>query len=578
MTDETAGYTKAFLWWAEGIEARTTPPPPLTDGEFQRGAEGRSVLVLGDNVQVQSSNKLAFLLVKTVPWNDPSVYLGEHSATIGSAIEYGEWHQEPNRAPLVLTERARVNVDGERGYYKREMRTGPIIPVNEDDPSDPEDDLVLAFYQQGKTLLRVDNSNETISAFPGWSDETEFYGDRQRRKPSLAESEVYWPMASARYRAEWPEVEEDCDAALSPPDLTQCTERLVIAAQSAEPFRLDDSVYGEDPVVYRQDEPDRPGYNPNEEHAFIEQGALWAIRSDLNSAATSKPYVLVSYRTPGNDHSRMKVVQIVPETETQSFLYEATAGKPIVPPSPLGLGYLEIEQIAPDDSLMQDRTGALWAHRAGNAGDSLTVTTRYCYKPRDDFDVNDDVSARAACQNSDHLPWLAVHAARKRYTELGAGEEDSEEAAAEPVDVRYVVRWPTNPPVLRLGGTLTSARDGLPQVYGAKSVEIVYQQSETLGQGPSVRLMDALKARTVKLDTLPEDLRSPLRSEVLSGKRYFSELSPHLRHQFYYDENGKRLAFRGRFIAKDGKITGRTYRRHTLRSLERPDRTGRPAH
>ena len=556
VTDEAAGYTKAFLWWAESAEARKTLQQPLANGEFERNAAGLSVLVLGDSDEPKGSDKLAFLLVNSVIWDHPSVFRGERPATIGSAINYGEWHKEPNHAPLVLTERARVNEVADGGYYDRKLRRGPIIPVNEDNPSDPEDDLVLAFYQQGESLLRIDDSGETISAFPGWSDEKEFYGDHQRRKPTLSSSAVYWPVASARYHAAWPDVEENCDAALSPPVLPQCAERLVIAAQSADPFQLDDGIYGDDPVVYRQNDPDRPGYNPNEEHAFIEDGTLWAVRSDLNSAATSKPYVLVSYRTPGDGHPRMKVVQVVPETETQLFLYEAIAGKPIAPPSPLGLGHLEIKQIAPDDSLMKDRTGVLWAYRAGHTGDSLTVTTRYCYRPRGDFDVHDDVSTRAACQNSDYLPWLAVHAARKQYIELGAGEEDSEEAVINPVDVRYVVRWPTSPPVLKLGGMLTNARDKLPQVYGAKSVEVVYQQSKMLGQGPSVSLLDALKERTVELDTLPEDLRSPLRSEVLSGKRYFSELSPHLRHQFYYDENRKRLAFRGRFIAKDGKITG----------------------
>ena len=560
VTDEDAGYTKAFLWWAEGTEAwETTSPPRLDDGKFVREGAGLSVLVLGDHDQAKFSDKLAFLLVNSMTWDNPRVFRGERPATIGSTINYGEWHKEPNRAPLVLTERARVNEVVDSGYYDRQLRRGPIIPVNEDNPSDPEDDLVLAFYQQGESLLRIDDRGETISAFPGWSDEKEFYGDHQRRKPTLSSSAIYWPVASARYHAAWPDVQENCDVALSPPVLTQCAERLVIAAQSADPFQLDEGIYGKDPVVYRQNDPDRPGYNPNEEHAFVEDRTLWAVRSDLNSAATSKPYILISYRTPGDDHPRMKVVQVVPETETQSFLYEAIVGKPIAPPNPLGLGYLEIEQIAPDapdDSLMKDLTGVLWAYRAGNTGDPLTVTTRYCYRPRGDFDVLDDDSTRTACQNSDYLPWLAVHAARKRYIELGAGEEDSEEAVINPVDVRYVVRWPTSPPVLKLGGMLTKARDRLPQVYGAKSVEIVYQQSEVLGQGPSVSLLDVLKERTVELDTLPEDLRSPLRSEVLSGKRYFSELSPHLHHQLYYDENGKRLAFRGRFIAKDGKITG----------------------
>ena len=556
VTDEAAGYTKAFLWWAEGVDAQKAPLQPLANGEFKRDEKGRSVLVLGDSEQAGGGNKLAFLLVETVPWDDPSVFQGEHPATIGSAINYNRWHRESGRAPLVIKKKARVNVDATSGYYKRETRTGPIIPVNEDDSSDPDDDLVLAFYQRGKAVLQVDAGNETMSAFPGWSDEKRFYGDYQRQKPTLASSAVYWPVASAHYSAEWPEVREDCDTALSPSALAQCSERLVIAAQSSNPFRLDSSVYGDEPAVYRQNKPNEPGYNPNEEHAFIEDGVLWVLRSDLNGTATSKPYVLVSYRDPGDGQVRMKVVHVVPETERQSFTYNAIAGQTIVPPSPLGLGHLEIDQIAPNNLVLQDRTGALWAYRAHDTGDPLAVTTRYCYRPRGDFDLRDATSAGTVCRNPAHLPWLAVHAARKRITELGAGE-DSEKKAADPIDVKYVVRWPTNPPVLKLGGTLTTSRDGLPGVYGSQSVEIVYQQSNAQGQGPSVRLLDPLKGRTTKLDKFPDDLRAPRRSEVLSGKRYFSELPPHLRHQFYHDENGKKLAFRGRFISKDGKLSGR---------------------
>ena len=57
------------------------------------------------------------------------------------------------------------------------------------------------------------------------------------------------------------------------------------------------------PIIYRQPDPSLPGYNPNEEHAFIGSGSggyfAWALRCDLNTEETSKP----RHDDRGNDAS-----------------------------------------------------------------------------------------------------------------------------------------------------------------------------------------------------------------------------------------------------------------------------------
>ena len=555
-----SGYDHAFLGWQEGCkqeeESASEPTrskfPSLPKVGFECDVSGRSVLIVGDTPNPSSGARQAFILVETVDWDDPNVFEGEHTTTIGSAIDYEAHfpalHQEDGRSPYVLKEKARVNVHIDGGYYDRAERTGPIIPVNEDDPLDPEDDLILAFYQGAPTLLRT-GGDETISAFPGWRDEKRFFGTRRRSRPEASTTGLFWPVATALYRAQWPQVVADGDDADAVPgfDPVSRPELLVIAAQTARPFQLDERLYHE-PFVYRQDEPDEPGYNPNEEHAFIEDGTLWVVRSDLNAPTTSKPFVLLGYRDPDDSQPKMKVVKVTEEDANNEFVFQATAGQRITPPSPLHL--LSLEETVLDGRAMLDRKGQLHADRAGDTGDPLNVTVRYCYRKRSSFDITENASRPSVCEGEAMLPWLAVHAARKR---LVSSASDGDAERAEPIDVEYVVRWPADAPVLRLGETLTTSRPGLPGVLRSTSVQIVYQQSQELGQGPSVWLLDALAPRSVSLKKLPEKLEYP-RSDGDHGVRYFPELPPHLRHQLHYDENQQKLAFRGHLISADGDV------------------------
>ena len=54
--------------------------------------------------------------------------------------------------------------------------------------------------------------------------------------------------------------------------------------------------------IYYQNEKALPGYDPNEEHALMFGGQIYALRDDLNltnaTNYSSAPYVLLDYTTP----------------------------------------------------------------------------------------------------------------------------------------------------------------------------------------------------------------------------------------------------------------------------------------
>jgi hypothetical protein len=146
-----------------------------------------------------------------------------------------------------------------------------------------------------------------------------------------------------------------------------------------------------------------------------------------------------------------------------------------------------------------------------------------------------------------------------------------------PVTLGYRPKWPDDPtlpiaqrkivPVLKTAETLTlpkaSAIAGqLPQVRGATSAEVIYQQSvaNTGATNNSVTLHDPTRAKTVllaagALDKLPP---SVLTSDY-AGKTYFQKLSPSLQQRFYYDATAGTLGglvFKGEFV---DEIAGEDY-------------------
>jgi len=168
-------------------------------------------------------------------------------------------------------------------------------------------------------------------------------------------------------------------------------------------------------TVYVQNDFTQPGYNPNEEHAFMMSGTpsrAYALRDDLNiypsvsgyqaSKYTSDPYVLVAYTSATDERPAMRAYQVVRSNASFSFNYTATAGTLLVKPYPLPLLPLamtgtgnartakDIEILSAVDAptntsfsvdpaysnfTFKDRKGFTWVHRGPHGDPKLVSST-----------------------------------------------------------------------------------------------------------------------------------------------------------------------------------------------------------
>jgi hypothetical protein len=162
-------------------------------------------------------------------------------------------------------------------------------------------------------------------------------------------------------------------------------------------------------TVYVQNDYTQPGYNPNEEHAFMMNGTpsrAYALREDLNIQTgtnyTSEPYVLVAYTSATDQRPAMRAYQVVRSNANYGFDYTATAGTLLVKPYPLPLLPLAMTGTGTDreakdleirgavdaptntsftaDSAysrftFEDRKGFTWVHRGPHGDPKLLSST-----------------------------------------------------------------------------------------------------------------------------------------------------------------------------------------------------------
>ena len=324
--------------------------------------------------------------------------------------------------------------------------------------------------------------------------------------------------------------------------------------------RLDTGVLMTDeaPFVYYQNDSTQPGYNPNEEHAFVRASeggyVTYALRNDLNVTNSSEPYVLVQYKDPTNyGRPKMQVYQVV----LTNLLYEEftdtmTAGTLVPGPHPLDLlpdPWNEKTYWDKDDHTnniesagYQDRKLQVWAKCAGTNGLTTRLPMRNFYPMQDGFFFPSLISQPAS---NTPVPWLS-------------GKVDP--LTGTPHVWTWTVAWPSNCPVIDIGQTLTKATQGLPEVWGAKSIKRIYQPTNE-----AVALYDPIVIQTAGLhfegnfaetfgfDTGPQ-------GDVLlkNGKTYFKGLPPNISDRFYFDpaaDNNNCLKFVGRLVEHTGGLS-----------------------
>lgn len=324
---------------------------------------------------------------------------------------------------------------------------------------------------------------------------------------------VQWPSRVKRYQAVWPAT----------------SAQIVIASQLGAGV-INTAVHP-DYTVYVQNDPALPGFNPNDEHAWVADSeggrAVFALRSDLGRNHTSKPYVLMQHHQPGAGGLwRFKIFQVIPETTQYPFRYSGMAGDLIQSPTPINKLTASDRNTGVGGPYWRDRKGSYWAKAAGDNGGNATIVMHWFYPARDDFYFPEAPADRSA------IPWLDAYAGTPGV----------------PVNVAYNIAWPTAA-TLRVGETLVRAKSGLPEILGQCSARILYQQSlqQTPGRN-SARLIHPLQTRSVDLASIPGDVTT----ERISGKSVFTKLPPPLQQRLTYDPTNKKLQFRGVFVEPAG--------------------------
>ena len=296
-------------------------------------------------------------------------------------------------------------------------------------------------------------------------------------------------------------------------------------------LRLGNGVFQADstPIIYRQPDPSKVGYNPNEEHAFIGSGSggyfAWAVRCDMNKASTSEPGVLVQY--VANGRPAMKYFPVLLTNELYKVLAaNATVGTVLPGPHPLDLfdnpwctnTYWDAVtgQVSP---AFPDRKNQVWSRCAG------TLPIHMYYRNQDGFDypgVSNPPAVGAA------VPWLAGLA--------------GDPVGGAPAVWTWTVSWPENVENMRIGQTLTTAANGLPEVWNCKSTAVVYPDDNAktvLLWDPTVVRKTGLTGFATPAALLKNFGFDPAEGNVTlrGGKYTFKELPPSIGDRFYVNAN-----------------------------------------
>jgi hypothetical protein len=288
--------------------------------------------------------------------------------------------------------------------------------------------------------------------------------------------------------------------------------------------------------IYVQNDPTRPGFNPNDEHAlklpYLNGESIFPLRDDLGTPTTSEPYVLINYYD-GNDSfkPKMKVFRAV----AGGFNYNVEAAQLIQPPFPLTHFQRAPESTGVSGPYFRDRKLDFWARAAGNNGGPANIVMRFFYPIQSGFYFPSNYFVHFASNvpktnlppAGTRFPWLDLRAGTPKV----------------PHNINYTANWPFAPE-LNVGETLVRPKKGLPDIRSQTSVEIIYQQAVANGLGESVQLIDPTRERQVTLSTLPPGLETTRRGD----KHFFPKLPPHLRERLFWDDTEDKLNLRGQFV------------------------------
>ena len=313
--------------------------------------------------------------------------------------------------------------------------------------------------------------------------------------------------------------------------------------------------------IYRQADPTKPGYNPNEEHGLLIGSTAYALRDDLNiisgTTFSSLPRVLIQYTDPNDQRPAMSVYEVLREDTFHTLSYPVTAGTKMdaIMPAPLGIlplprdpttGLVRNKEVVLSanynettlpvggeefykDFTYRDRKGYDWVYRGPMKEENPALGMNFYYNMQAGFDFPAGLNVVRPAVGQP-LPYLRPS--------NGDGTYAGDPVSGTPVTILYFPGWPANPPTLSVAETLALSNNGLPAVRGQTSARVLYQQSIAVNgaAAPSVILHDPTRAKTVLLNSSAVGLTalpSSLKTTSQNGKTYFQLAAPHLQQRFY---------------------------------------------
>ncbi len=432
----------------------------------------------------------------------------DNPVEVGKKIEVFGGHSDPeNKSGYLYFADADYDGVGADRAYDRDSRTGTIIPVNKTLPTKP---LMVVWYKTGA-------------------------------------GGIGWPTSPKRYKADWPATPKTITIGNGEP-----------VSETAKPRAM---VYNQ-PDVAKPGEAAKPGFNPNEEHALLTGGTLYALRNDLNAISNlSEPYVLLKYKNPTTQEWAMDVYKVERQA---TYNYPLEVGKSPSPPLPPGMERLDSSgikkvngaEVGGEWHLLDKKDGhwakaANWKDGDGVAeADKSSFVMKWYYKM--DASFYWPATGYGAKKVGDSLPFLHDGSATATYAD-----------GALPVDVTYVTEWPATAPVLGVGDTLTGPRKtasgDLPDLYNFMTAEVIYDENVHNGGGPLAKLYAPVRSLYYNFpladQTAVAAIVKSLDTEVGQGAvLLFTKLPFAIQTRLFYDSINKRLGFKGVWLSADGQV------------------------
>lgn len=398
------------------------------------------------------------------------------------------------------------------------------------------------------------NARSETTPDASYQDELEVWWYKASQPPSGSSNlkPNYYPARTMVYQLAWPR-----DA-----------EKIILASNKGSGPLVAPQATGR---IYFENTDTNIGFNPNDEHALLLGDSAWAIRDDLGTAKTSRPFVLLRY-TAADARPAMRVFQVQREdlelANPIKFDYPIEAGKIVQGPMPLPLlkiptwpdssapkNFEEAQTATPNPSnttaskpahyagyTIQDRKGNLWCYRGPHSNEDTATAgfqLKFFYPFQSSFYIPGVASQPAVGTTMPYLRDTPSNGNTEAHAVDASNRSDKNSLA-----IRYQPSWPKFAPVLRMGETHTLPRFGLPAVRGQTSVSVIYEQKlANEDGGSSVTLFDPTVAKISGMEdaglTDAGNMKIPagVYSELYQGKYYFPNLPPHLGERFFINPN-----------------------------------------